>query len=237
VYKLILSSAHAGPSLPIDPWDRVRRSAVALEKRSDAFSGQLDFLEKLGRIDPRVRGWLLRNPPDFARNAYVIVVPLGADESWEETINGDAFLREDLRPEDPEWGHKSFETYGKAFRHHQNSDPERAFGDIPFTVYNDEMDRVEGIWRLDRKRARDLGASDVIERAEGKGPLALSMGCKVAADCCSLCGNMAKSVADRAEGGMSIVLPYNETWTQSLDPRLADPILELAYSGWKRRKS
>ena len=49
--------------------------------------------------------------------------------------------------------------------------------------------------------------------------------------------NMAKSVADRAEGGMSIVLPYNETWAQSLDPRLADPILELAYSGWKRRKS
>ncbi|MRR29869.1 hypothetical protein EG834_06020 [bacterium] len=49
--------------------------------------------------------------------------------------------------------------------------------------------------------------------------------------------NMAKSVADRAEGGMSIVLPYNETWAQSLDPRLADPILELVYSGWKRRKS
>ena len=49
--------------------------------------------------------------------------------------------------------------------------------------------------------------------------------------------NMAKSVADRTEGGMSIVLPYNETWAQSLDPRLADPILELVYSGWKRRKS
>jgi hypothetical protein len=48
--------------------------------------------------------------------------------------------------------------------------------------------------------------------------------------------NMLKSVADRAEGGMSITLPYNETWAQSLDPRLADPILELVYSGWKRRK-
>ena len=45
-----------------------------------------------------------------------------------------------------------------------------------------------------------------------------------------------RSVADRAEGGMSITLPYNETWAQSLDPRLADPILELVYSGWKRRK-
>jgi len=47
--------------------------------------------------------------------------------------------------------------------------------------------------------------------------------------------NMAKSVSDRAETGVSIVLPYNETWAQSLDPRLADPILEQAYTGWKRR--
>jgi len=48
--------------------------------------------------------------------------------------------------------------------------------------------------------------------------------------------NMAKSVADRAEGGMSIVLPYNETWAQSLDPRLADPILRRVYSGWNKSK-
>jgi hypothetical protein len=47
--------------------------------------------------------------------------------------------------------------------------------------------------------------------------------------------NMVKSVADRAESGMSIVLPYNETWAQSLDPRLADPILELVYKGWKAK--
>jgi hypothetical protein len=48
--------------------------------------------------------------------------------------------------------------------------------------------------------------------------------------------NMAKSVADRAEGGMSIVLPCNETWAQSLDLRLADPLLELVYLGWNGKK-
>jgi len=47
--------------------------------------------------------------------------------------------------------------------------------------------------------------------------------------------NMLKSVADRAESGLSIVLPYNETWAQSLDPRLADPILDLVYKGWKAK--
>ena len=48
--------------------------------------------------------------------------------------------------------------------------------------------------------------------------------------------NMAKSVSDRAEGGMSIVLPYDETWAQSLDFRLADPLLKITYPGWKAQK-
>ena len=48
--------------------------------------------------------------------------------------------------------------------------------------------------------------------------------------------NMTKSVVDRTESGISAILPYNESWAQSLDPRLADPLLELVYSGWKRRK-
>jgi hypothetical protein len=45
--------------------------------------------------------------------------------------------------------------------------------------------------------------------------------------------NMAKSLADRAESGVAIALPYNENWAISLDLRLADPLLSLVYSGWK----
>lgn len=47
--------------------------------------------------------------------------------------------------------------------------------------------------------------------------------------------NMTKSLADRTETGVSVVLPYNETWAQSSDPHLADPILELVYKGWKTK--
>lgn len=47
--------------------------------------------------------------------------------------------------------------------------------------------------------------------------------------------NMARKLADRAESGVSITLPYNEGWAQSADLRLADPLLGLAYSGWNRR--
>ena len=46
--------------------------------------------------------------------------------------------------------------------------------------------------------------------------------------------NMTKSLADRTETGVSVVLPYNEIWAQSSDPHLADPILELVYKGWRK---
>ena len=47
--------------------------------------------------------------------------------------------------------------------------------------------------------------------------------------------NMTKSLADRAESGVAVTLPYNEGWAQSADSRLADPLLSLVYSGWNRR--
>lgn len=47
--------------------------------------------------------------------------------------------------------------------------------------------------------------------------------------------NMTKSLADRAESGVSVSLPYNEVWAQTADARLADPLLNLIYSGWNRR--
>jgi hypothetical protein len=49
--------------------------------------------------------------------------------------------------------------------------------------------------------------------------------------------NMAKNLADRAEGGVSATLPYNEGWAQSVDARLADPLLSLVYSGWNKRQA
>ena len=49
--------------------------------------------------------------------------------------------------------------------------------------------------------------------------------------------NMARNLADRAESGVSVTLPHRENWAQSIDARLADPLLGLIYSGWNRRKA
>ena len=49
--------------------------------------------------------------------------------------------------------------------------------------------------------------------------------------------NMTRGIADRAESGISVALPYRESWAQSLDARLADPLLGLVYAGWNRKNS
>lgn len=49
--------------------------------------------------------------------------------------------------------------------------------------------------------------------------------------------NMTRSFADQAGAGATITLPFNERWAESLDVRMADPLLALVYSGWNRRKS
>lgn len=47
--------------------------------------------------------------------------------------------------------------------------------------------------------------------------------------------NMTRSLTDRAGAQAAVTLPFNETWANTLDPRLSDPILELIYPGWSRR--
>lgn len=47
--------------------------------------------------------------------------------------------------------------------------------------------------------------------------------------------NMTRSLADRAGAQAAVTLPFNETWANTLDSRLSDPILELIYPGWCRR--
>lgn len=49
--------------------------------------------------------------------------------------------------------------------------------------------------------------------------------------------NMTRNLADRAESGVSVTLPFNENWAQSVDGQLADPLLGLVYSGWNRRNA
>lgn len=112
---------------------------------------------------------------------YALCNALGAGEYWSSNINGDFFEEEEL-----EANHSTF-LNGTPFLHHVNKDPSKGYGKILFSTYNPRMHRVELIVAYDTTKL----PKKIVRKLENEEPLHLSMGCRVAYDVCSICGNKA----------------------------------------------
>jgi len=143
----------------------------------------------------------------------ILVLAMTAGDWYQPNRNGDAWNERSVRAGPviiPEADglrhyHKTFESNAKIYRHHVNKDPEKRIGDVLRSFYNEHMHRVELLLALEHKRAEDIIAQ--IERGEFP---AVSMGCKIPADCCSICGNFAPSRAqycDHAKYQLGELLP------------------------------
>ena len=117
---------------------------------------------------------------------YTLINAMGATEFFSCNRNGDAFYEDALKKY-----HHTFVTDAHAFMHHKNKDPEKSYGRVIFSAYNDNMHRVELIVEYDLDKL-DPKFADRIDRGE---MVNVSMGCRVDADYCSICGNKAKSPA------------------------------------------
>lgn len=157
----------------------------------------------------------------------VLVNALGAYETYDDNRNGDGFPERAYRlGELAKCGHpqcnndgkgwlmpdetlvqhyKSFEQFGGVYMHHQNKDTARSFGKVERAFWNPRMHRVELLLELDNKKN-----PEVVQRiADGEFP-AVSMGCHVKYDVCSICGHRAptrKDYCDHAKFNMRQILP------------------------------
>jgi hypothetical protein len=115
---------------------------------------------------------------------------MGAGEYFGPNTNGDYF---------PETGgtlvtkglmekHDTFRTIAKLFKHHINKDPNKSYGHVSFSTYNNPMHRVELVVAADREKAPDIA-----QRADAGERLGFSMSCRVLCDICSVCGNKART--------------------------------------------
>lgn len=120
----------------------------------------------------------------------VLLTALGAGEYYGSNINGDFFPCAALSHVGTDYGHKTFEHFAKVYKHHVNKDPEKSYGDVLLSVWNEEMKRVELIITIDHDKA-----PDIIERLDNGEYPEVSMGTKVPFDVCSCCGNKAKTRA------------------------------------------
>ena len=117
---------------------------------------------------------------------YALVNALGAGEYFGANKNGDYFPEQALQEY-----HKTFEALAHVFRHHINKDPKKSMGKVNFSHYNPRMKRVELILELDNNKSEDI-----LNKLEGGQLPAVSMGCRVPHDICSICKNRAKTRAD-----------------------------------------
>lgn len=119
--------------------------------------------------------------------AFLWVIGVSAQEYYGCNNNGDAFSEADLKAR-----HSTFVRDGHIFLHHVNRDPARSIGRPVFSWYNDTMHRVELILEIDKSLP---GATNQVARIKSGEDIYVSMGCRVAYDQCSICGNKAPTRA------------------------------------------
>lgn len=148
--------------------------------------------------------------------SYVLVNALGSYEFYDDNRNGDAFPARPYmvgrralcghpectgtldgwisEPETLLHHYKTFEQHGGIYKHHVNKDPTKSLGRINHAFWNPRMKRVELLLRvvneLDPQLAQRIGDGDFP---------AVSMGCHVRWDVCSICGHRAPTRAQYCE--------------------------------------
>jgi len=132
-------------------------------------------------LHPEIRDFVSRIKPD-PEYIYVVVVALGAGESWSSNVNGDWFGRDDLQKK-----HNTFIRNGKVFHLHDNKPDSPSYGAVMFSRFNPSMDRVELVISVSR-----TGLPEVVETLERGEMVDVSMGTKVDHDVCSICGKKSK---------------------------------------------
>jgi hypothetical protein len=117
---------------------------------------------------------------------YILVLAMGSSEYYGPNRNGDAFEENELKQH-----HKTFETNAHVYKSHINKDPAKSYGRVVKSFYNDDMHRVELVLELDNNKA-----PDIVDKVNAGQSVAVSMGCKIKYDVCSICGNKAPTRAD-----------------------------------------
>lgn len=163
-------------------------------------------------MPPEVEAFLKTAKP-IPGHRLLLVHGLGSGEYWGPNRNGDNFPEfwkgaKSLIEDNPEkgYGFRTFEKQAHAFRDHRNHDPRLSIGGkVVLAVWNEKMHRVELIVPFSEKEAPDV--VDAIDKGE---KIAVSMGCRVDHDYCSICGNAAKTRRDyckHASEEMGMVYP------------------------------
>lgn len=160
-------------------------------------------MTKVAGVHPEILAYKNQLEPE-PNTTYVHILALGAGEWYGPNLNNDHFPWSGLEHDNTKTPHQYLHGYktflnAHAFAHHQNKDPEKAYGDVLLSVLNDKMKRVELIAAIDHEKCIRNGGKRVLERVQAGEFPATSMGTRVPFDVCSICGHKAKFRSEYCE--------------------------------------
>lgn len=191
-----------------------QRGGLSIEKRAFA-EGHSQFYDFLKTVQPEpgityllvnaMGSWeyydLNRNADGFPERAYMVGTRAKCGHP-DCTLSLDGWVSE---PETLVHHYKTFEESGGIYRHHKNDDPSKSRGTVKPALWNARMHRVELLLRYVNSRDPEIPS----KIADGVFP-AVSMGCRVAYDVCTICGHRAPTRAQycsHALSQMNAILP------------------------------
>lgn len=155
--------------------------------------GNLEKTASAGEFHPEIANYIT-SCKEIPGQIQVLLTALGAGEFWGANVNGDFFPENSLKHEGSDFGYKTFETMAHVYKHHINKDPNKSYGRVILSVWNERMKRVELIVTLEEAKAPDL-----VEKINNGEYPEVSMGAKVPYDVCSICSNKAKTRKEYCE--------------------------------------
>ena len=174
--KLILTGAYdfGDPAVELV---RIHRGGVELTGQLKQAGSQGVFHKAISQLKPK-------------KNQTVIhLIAVGDEERFGPNRNCDGFSREDNVT-----AHRYFKDIGHVFKHHRNSDPAGAVGEVLDSGHNGEMSRIELLIGLDNDKCRNE-----VQSLECGEDLAFSMGSSQAYDVCSICNHRAPTAQDHCD--------------------------------------
>jgi len=193
-------------------------------------------------VPPEIEEFARNLQPDPRFN-YIHTIAMSDGGRYGSNLNGDIFRADELKaaqtqreadknPGDmqgiPVPRFKTFEM-AKFYRHHANSPIDPHYGDLPLSVWNEPMRRVELIIRVFREPIPELNGSaapDIIVKLDQRGYITVSMGCRIHHEQCMYCGNENEYVSQRCDclrNHMNEIMPDGRlVAADNFEPRFFD---------------
>lgn len=127
------------------------------------------------------------------------IIAMCASEAYSANRNGDGFKEATLR----KW-HPTFVKLAKVYQLHKNKNPQKSYGVVKLSYYDEEMRRVLLLAALNKtaeaaRRNGGLVDEAFVNDAEAGKDIPFSMACKIANDVCAICQNVAPTRDDYCE--------------------------------------